>query len=449
MDTKHCNKAFIICLSKIKSSFSTAIQMVEPLQQSGFNVELFEGTYGNTVNTLISRDERSVHPRPPVGKSTNMSSGMIGCFYSHYRLWQKCVELDEPIFIFEDDVIFIRDYIPVDFDEILLLVQGGWKKVFDVDIYSEPTIEPQALDYPGICMPGAVGYGITPKAAAKLIKEYQYLMLPADVAIHTHIVKIQVHSHLLGRARMKKDGKISLTEHNWMPKAFIISLSKIESSIQSAKNVLSQLIDYGFDAHLYEGIYGDEAVTLFKKEKRRLATYGIKLNDNAERMPIDPISAQKILRPGVLGCFYSHYRLWQKCVELDEPIFIFEDDVIFERGYAPIDWDDILMVCSGKEAHKHNYYSTFLYEPSGEPMAIRMRNTSMPGAVGYGIKPHAAKKLIEIYKEEMLPADTALNQFVVNLQFHNYLMGRAAIEEDGKVSLTSSKMWSPTKKIKK
>ena len=99
------------------------------------------------------------------------------------------------------------------------------------------------------------------------------------------------------------------------------------------------------------------------------------------------------------------------------------------------------MVCTGKMAHKHRHYSKFLYEPEGEPCALEIRNTSMPGAVGYGITPQGAKKLIEAYKIEMLPADTAMNVFVVRLQHHSHLMGRAAIEEDGKVSLTSSKIW--------
>jgi len=34
-----------------------------------------------------------------------------------------------------------------------------------------------------------------------------------------------------------------------------------------------------------------------------------------------------------------------------------------------------------------------------------------------------------------------LNMSVVSLQCHNYLMGRAALDEDGKKSLTKSRMW--------
>lgn len=248
-------------------------------------------------------------------------------------------------------------------------------------------------------------------------------------------------------------------------KAFVITLSKVKSSFIPAQLVHSQLLEFGFDAELFEGTYGDEAIELYKKDKRRPAKYGIKTtkipiqdyNPNNFNLPIDASiennmfvtqrckwtadEAKKTLRPGVLGCFYSHYRLWKKCIELNEPIFIFEDDVIFERGYNPVNWDEVLMVCTGKESYKHRFYAPLLYTPSGEPHVVKLRNTSMPGAVGYGLTPKGAVKLVNAYKTETLPADTAMNAFVVKLQCHTYLMGRAALAEDGKISLTSCSIW--------
>lgn len=246
-------------------------------------------------------------------------------------------------------------------------------------------------------------------------------------------------------------------------KAFVIHLPKIESSLSSAIQVFRKLSEYGFEAHLFEGIYGDEAVELFKLENRKLSDRGIKSQELTPEefqilypdvyLPSTVVSIsirgsieedtnfKKLLRPGVIGCFYSHYTLWKKCLELNEPIFIFEDDVIFERNYIPVVWDEIILLCTGKEAYKHPYYSKFLYRPEGTPMAIPLRNTSMPGAVGYGITPKGAEKLVREYSVDMLPADTAMNRFVVKLEFHNYLMGRAALEEDGKISLTTTKRW--------
>lgn len=230
-------------------------------------------------------------------------------------------------------------------------------------------------------------------------------------------------------------------------KAFVIGLSKIPSSYDSAVQVVSKLKQYGFDAELFEGTYGDRAVKLFSKENRKPAKYGIKTGEvdgKVVRLPWGDYE-KTIGRPGVIGCFYSHYNLWKRCLELDEPIFIFEDDVIFVRGYHPVEWDEVLMVCTGKAAYQHPYYSQFYIKPTGVPAAVELRNASMPGAVGYGLTPKGAKKLVEAYETEFMPADTAMNKFVVNLECHNYLMGRAAIEDDGKVSLTRSKEWKRKK----
>jgi GR25 family glycosyltransferase involved in LPS biosynthesis len=243
-------------------------------------------------------------------------------------------------------------------------------------------------------------------------------------------------------------------------RAFVIHLPKVKSSCTSAQSVLKQLHEFGFRAELFAGIDGETAEFLWHKENRRLAEFSIKperipVNEYRLRFPeesvpsnaveiairkkfIDDVRYLKAQTPGVRGCFYSHYRLWQRCVELNEPVFIFEDDVMFERGWVPVDWQDVLMVCLGKKAYKHEFYSPLLYSPQGIPRAIDIPNLSLPGAVGYAIKPHAAQKLVECYVQDMLPADTAINQYVVRLQTHSYIMGRAAIAGDGKQSLTDT-----------
>jgi GR25 family glycosyltransferase involved in LPS biosynthesis len=217
-------KAFVISLSKIESSFTTAQAMVEPLTSFGFDVELFEGTYGNDAVNLVRDETRTLHPTNQNGEfnSPNFKvsgPGVIGCFYSHYNLWKKCVELNETIFIFEDDVTFVRPYIPVEFNEILIVAMGSWTSVFSIDIYQEPDCKPCAKYYPGRCLPGAVGYGITPTAAKKLITEFSRTYTSADSAIRSSVVDIKIHSHLIGRALIAEDGKVSLTRSkNWIKK---------------------------------------------------------------------------------------------------------------------------------------------------------------------------------------------------------------------------------------
>lgn len=59
----------------------------------------FEAIDGNSININLLPD--SILQK----KSVNYTKGSIGCALSHLALWEKCIELNEPILIMEDDVI--------------------------------------------------------------------------------------------------------------------------------------------------------------------------------------------------------------------------------------------------------------------------------------------------------------------------------------------------------
>lgn len=219
-------------------------------------------------------------------------------------------------------------------------------------------------------------------------------------------------------------------------KALIISLSRIESSAISSQKVYAQLKDYGFDAELFEGTYGNEVEEIFLKENRKLSDISFK------GVSTDPRYIAKCNRLGVKGCFHSHYRAWEFCLDYGKPVYIFEDDVIFYRNYIPVEWEDILMLATGKNLFEDDYFRRIILEPEGDPRAIPLHKSSMPGTVGYGIKPEAAKKLVERWRTDFLPSDNALNTQVVKLEYHSHLMGRGAVGVDGKKSLTKSAVWN-------
>ena len=227
-------------------------------------------------------------------------------------------------------------------------------------------------------------------------------------------------------------------------KNFIICLSKIEASLKTATDLKNQLEAYGQPVELFEGTYGNDAEAIIKNEGRTLHPWGIK-GPPADGI-INPVDPSIHLGLGEQGCFYSHYRLWKKCVELNKPIAIWEDDIVLVRNYLPIDWDDVLVLALGHpsktEKYRH-YYDT----PFGEPIAADYYQSSMPGCCGYAIKPHAAKKLLDIYNNTYLPADNAINQHHVRIQIHNYVMGMALTKKDGKVSLTRGKFNWDTYKL--
>jgi GR25 family glycosyltransferase involved in LPS biosynthesis len=231
--------------------------------------------------------------------------------------------------------------------------------------------------------------------------------------------------------------------------------------------MLKTLKSYGLDVYLHEGTPGDVAVKLAAKAQKTLYPYSIKNRtiDDAdlkrlirpklyeefkqryhytivERQLIGENHIGKLSRPGVVGCFYSHYSLWEKCVELGEPIMIFEDDVKFYRGWNPIEFTGVLILSLGKSSFLSEPNKTYLENPTGIPRPMPWKNFSMPGASGYALTPDAALGLIKFYKPYWYPADNAINQFITPMYIHNYIMGRNTLPEEGNVSMTKSKDWS-------
>lgn len=223
-------------------------------------------------------------------------------------------------------------------------------------------------------------------------------------------------------------------------KAFIIHLSKMPTSLTSALAVKQSLDRFDMNASLFEGSYGSVIKEQYIQSNRQWHPWGFKGRDK-------PYSEEdrKLLWgvAGEMGCFDSHYRLWQECVELDEPIFIFEDDVELIRPYIPVEWEDVLSVAFS-HTKKMPRYRHYLDTPTGDPIAASYGQASMPGNGGYAIKPHAAKILIKEYKNTYLPADNAINQNLVKIQIHSYMMGKAKSKHDGNISLIRTKIWDNT-----
>lgn len=127
------------------------------------------------------------------------------CFYSHYRLWHKCVELNKPICIAEYDVMCVADY-PSDlsFDGVIhfaiesILRLGIYSKLWPQDhqnvLEKGDGIHPMQCSqlvngYP--CIPGNVAYGITPDAAATLIENcIKYGWQQNDLLMTTELIPI-------------------------------------------------------------------------------------------------------------------------------------------------------------------------------------------------------------------------------------------------------------------
>jgi glycosyl transferase family 25 len=226
-------------------------------------------------------------------------------------------------------------------------------------------------------------------------------------------------------------------------KSFIICLSKIQTSLQSALLVKAALDNFGMDNELFEGSYGNEVKEKYIEIGRRYHPWNFK---NSPSNPLLDEFRDSQLNPGEMGCFDSHYRLWEKCIELNETIMIFEDDVLFVRPYMPVKFNEVLITVFGNPKKSAKYYHYFT-DPTGEPRAELYWQSSMPGTPGYAITPTAAIKLVNMYKNTWLPSDNAIMSTMVEIQVHSHIMGRALTGEDGKKSLVRGKnnFWNKNK----
>lgn len=171
-------------------------------------------------------------------------------------------------------------------------------------------------------------------------------------------------------------------------KNFVIYLSEYQSSVKHVNYALSTGLSYGWNLQPFDGINGQTILG------DNWAQWKLSVNS------IDKKCKTMMERPGVRGCFLSHYSLWQKCVYLNAPIGIFEHDIEF-TGPPPIDLNfaDIL---------KLEGFLKKKPRPAGE---------WYEGARAYIIQPQGAKKLISwAERNGALPADVAIGLDVVNIK---------------------------------
>lgn len=118
------------------------------------------------------------------------------------------------------------------------------------------------------------------------------------------------------------------------------------------------------------------------------------------------------LAPGELGCYASHFLLWQLCVEKDKPILILEDDIEFnfnfnsayELAVQKIHEYGLLRL----SGHKIRKYA--ICEQIRELKIVRFKR-GPHGTSSYALSPLAAKKLISKAEVWYEPVDVHLDRF--------------------------------------
>jgi len=174
-------RTFIIRLSTNEHSCNMALQCKEQAAKFSIDAEYFEGVNGKDVEKHYIE---SGVPRPKK-KLKKGKIGVLGCFFSHYYLWQSCWQQQIPYLILEHDGYIIRkipNNICDQFTDILKLDQNdpfstSYNKVLQDEEHLDLRIEkyvnkaPKAIHKIGTgnYFRGAYSYILKPTGAKKLL----------------------------------------------------------------------------------------------------------------------------------------------------------------------------------------------------------------------------------------------------------------------------------------
>lgn len=183
-------------------------------------------------------------------------------------------------------------------------------------------------------------------------------------------------------------------------KGFIIFVKGHKASEAQALNCFNSCKDLGYDVMFLEGSTPDKMKVSWDYPEIEDARVRIFKKENYKKY-----LAKK-------ACISNQYRLWKKCVELDEPILVLEHDAIAVKEWDSPEYTDMLVLnmksAMGRSIARSVKPSSTAYDykgvqditKSGSRLIYNRENKYKdsympPGIASYMIKPRAAKILIE------------------------------------------------------
>ena len=164
--------------------------------------------------------------------------GEVGCYASHYLVWQKCVELNEPILVFEDHIalnpeLFLNS-LNITKQHIehcgFIRLQDSKNKLF----YSVEEHNTQQLVKYLKVPQGTACYAIAPDTAKAFIKHSSTFKYPVDVFLRNTWIHKQPMFGVLqaGLQRSQQPSIIGNRKHKGR-KNYFVAIMKILNKIKS------------------------------------------------------------------------------------------------------------------------------------------------------------------------------------------------------------------------
>jgi len=214
-------KSFVIYVDTSDKSVKSAEQTQNSFKDKlGIDVALSKGVNRDNVwQTFVDSDFNILDIQHFGGGTIDAE---IATFFSHYNLWLKCIELNEPILILEHDAILtdtplsllMMNYHLEKFKgDLLNLGKPNWGSYWYKNFESEWLTKTDGIHKRDICenkhniyqvwdtekglchcdtmwLFGAHAYLLNPKGATKLVEGTSKGILPADVYIRTNLLDV-------------------------------------------------------------------------------------------------------------------------------------------------------------------------------------------------------------------------------------------------------------------
>ncbi|MEO6906327.1 MAG: glycosyltransferase family 25 protein, partial [Abditibacteriaceae bacterium] len=169
-------KIFVISLARSEDRREHLLREITKIQDVRISIEFF--------NAVDARNNEHLRFRKHCIKSLtkcylgrDLTDAEKGCFASHYCLWQKCVEMNEPIIVMEDDVDFADSF--REGIERIYNSHYGYVRLRGTESKKVCMIE----EHFGIAhfgLVGTQGYYLTPKVALKFLHKARFWLWPVD-----------------------------------------------------------------------------------------------------------------------------------------------------------------------------------------------------------------------------------------------------------------------------
>ena len=199
-------------------------------------------------------------------------------------------------------------------------------------------------------------------------------------------------------------------------KAFVITLEGNEYSETKANECIASAKKFGTTVKRFYGVDKNHANQAMKDAgltwtwAKNNTERDVCVISGLEQVPYTSSSGSLANISSKIGCSMSHYLLWKRCVELDEPILILEHDAVFIsamptepefKGICQINnplgatpkaklWHDIMVKRGGYGA----FEKTWIRSPHERHLP-----DGLAGNSAYMIKPWAAQEVIDKYHE--------------------------------------------------